>query len=85
MANPDYYLCDLCGKQTKYRLPITIDRRLNAAGSSEDVCELKDLCPEHLMAAVQMLLKDVDDHRIDDHDQGIRLLKWIEDNARSKK
>ena len=60
MVSPDFYLCDLCGARVeeKLRIYVATDRRMDAAGSMDDVGEQLDLCPRHLWEAVGFFLAD---------------------------
>jgi hypothetical protein len=44
MSNPNFYLCDVCGEQTKFRAYVVYDRRMDAAGSMDDDVLVADLC-----------------------------------------
>lgn len=58
MANPDFYLCDVCGKQTNMRMNIAYERGLDAAGSLDDMCKVVDLCPLCLWHVFSVFLND---------------------------
>ena len=37
-------ICDICGERTDNTVSYVYDRRMDAAGSMEDVCFTRDLC-----------------------------------------
>ena len=44
--NADFYLCDVCGTKTKNRFHPYLGRRMDAAGETDDIQEIVDLCEE---------------------------------------
>ena len=59
----DFYLCDVCKAKTdkKHRLYFTVDRKMDAAGSMDDVTEIVDLCPFHMKTLIEALTETYDD------------------------
>lgn len=74
---PDFNLCDICGaKTTTSPIFACTDRRMDAAGSNEDVGETFDLCPVHMNGALAIFLMD-DGFRGYNHDAGKRLIEFV--------
>jgi hypothetical protein len=55
---PDKHVitCTVCGKDGATVFRVKVDRRMDAAGSMEDVWERIDLCPDHTSSALRILL-----------------------------
>ncbi len=65
MSVPDFRLCDVCQQPTKIgEFPFFDERRMSAAGSSEDEYETYDLCEKHCAELIRHLTQGrTDDHR----------------------
>ncbi len=81
MATPDFYLCDVCGERLpeENRLQVSIDRRLDEAGSMDDQVVVVDLCEKHSSKALAYLLKSgVLAHELGNaYELGKRLVAWV--------
>lgn len=77
MTKPDYYLCDICGRQLPEdcRFWVTTDRKADAAGDMDDVGKHLDLCHKHMRAALICRREWV--HSNLDM-MGQRLVEWVE-------
>jgi hypothetical protein len=75
---PTYNLCDICKEKTQLSIVLTTDRRMDPAGSMDDITHLKDLCEkclEHLTGFIlSKLLKDPKFSSYESHQE---ILKWI--------
>jgi len=80
MAKHTYYTCDRCGNKLPddhATLAVIIDRRADAAGSMENVCEHIDLCQKCLVYAVQRLLLLLDYNQRREFIKTLRLRKEV--------
>lgn len=73
--NPDFYLCDLCGSRLdkRMRFDIVVDREMDAAGSTDDVCYTVDLCGLCLSTATAYLI-----NKSPGFENALFLKDWIE-------
>lgn len=82
MANPDFYLCDVCGERVEpaERRFIATSRGMDPAGSMEDRGEAVDLCGpcarRYLFYSLQPNPHDTD------YEAGQRLIHWIRTRPR---
>ena len=66
-------LCDVCGKETHLdTMCVVVDRKMDGAGSMDDVCEHADLCGVCLRRYVMKLVKEERGY-----DEAIRLVAWV--------
>lgn len=90
MAEPNYLLCDICGKQVDRRSRIFVAvgfSRDAAGGPSPDHGEYLDLCSLHLASAVMVLLQEKNNPTVHNHEAGKRLMEWVKklQSARKEK
>lgn len=62
MADPDFYVCDVCGEKVDKRHRL----RLATAETDSDDCTCRDLCTTHLVESLQIYLK-LKDHELPGH------------------
>ena len=71
---PDYHLCDKCGDKCPERpIWVFIDRKMDAAGSMEDVGMTVDLCGKCAIAYLRSVVesRDAESH------QRSKFLEWV--------
>lgn len=80
MSVPNFNLCEVCGARTTERNRIFVATGVCRNGpETEPTGENIDLCETHAMKAVDKLVhKDEPNPLHYDHEQGKRLLKYIE-------
>lgn len=51
-------VCDVCGEKNGVeRVSFVVDRRMDPAGSMDDVCKTIDICQKHFLLATKIVLK----------------------------
>ena len=62
------YICDVCGSRECKSYSFAVDRKLDAAGSSDDVCHTFELCDKHyadvLKEAIYQVYPDPDGEHV---------------------
>ena len=77
---PDFSLCDICGKKAPQKpIWVGIGRKMDPAGSMEDEGHNVDLCPEHAIQAIQVMLQ-----KDQAYEFGNRLWDWVKLKQKSK-
>jgi len=76
---PTYNLCDKCKEKTQLSVVLTTDRKLDAAGSMDDITHLKDLCGKCLEHLVGFILSKLLKYpKFSSYESHQTILKWIE-------
>lgn len=76
MAMPDYRLCDVCGGKCQSSLFVETNYAFNGVENVSDGEHL-DLCGKCAVECLKAMLKLPNNHRVNDHDAGNRLLEWV--------
>lgn len=58
--NADFYLCDVCGTKTKNRFHPYLGRRMDAAGGTDDIRAIVDLCESCMGRYLKHVIYDGD-------------------------
>lgn len=71
---PDYKLCDKCKEHTSLSIVLCTDRRMDAAGSMENITHKIDLCHECMCNALKYSLRKL----MNDYYLHKQLLEWCQ-------
>lgn len=80
MSQPNYNLCDVCGKKTHHGFFIPVD---NDDFDRTNTGPTVDLCPDCMKDALIMFISKFVGVTIPDYEQGKKLAMWVEERKKN--